>query len=382
MPASHVDQTDQLIIKHLRENARVSNAELARRVGLSEAQCLRRLHALERAGTILHYKAVVDLNAVGLPVMAFVELRLECPTKSRVAAFERAVDRRPELTECWRTSGDADYLLRASVANLPDYERLVTDILAGMERVRLVRTHLALRNIKASTASLPLAPATFAVSRDQSATTLRLSSRTRPEASRRSDADRTPSVLPEIARHPGAKAGTVDELDLRILYALSRNARIPNVVLADLIGLSPAACSRRVRALEARRVIRYYLTLVDYRTFDMFVVFMRLRLDRRTREWQEAFERSVVDLPSIVEAYRVEGESDYILRGIACGLDGLERLLSEPLVIRPGIQAVESAIGLRQCITSVRLSGVASAPGGVPIPERGSHAAPRISARL
>jgi DNA-binding Lrp family transcriptional regulator len=117
-----------------------------------------------------------------------------------------------------------------------------------------------------------------------------------------------------------------------------------------------------VRSLEAQRVIRYYLTLVDYRAFDMFVVFIRLRLDHRTKEWQVAFERAVQELPSIVEAYRINGESDYILRGIVCGLDGLEGLLSEPMLIRPGVQVVQSAIGLRHCLTTTRLSGVAWAP--------------------
>jgi DNA-binding Lrp family transcriptional regulator len=136
------------------------------------------------------------------------------------------------------------------------------------------------------------------------------------------------------------------------------NARIANVDLAKRVGLSPAACLRRVQALEARHVIRYYLTLVDYQTFNMFVVFIKLRLDRRTREWQRRFEDAVQDLPSIVEAYRTNGESDYILRGVVSGLDGLERLISEPLLIRPGIKAVESAIGLRQCITVPKLSGV------------------------
>jgi hypothetical protein len=71
----------------------------------------------------------------------------------------------------------------------------------------------------------------------------------------------------------------------------------------------------------------------------------------------------VQDLPSIVEAYRTSGENDYFLRGVVSGFDGLERLISEPVLVRAGITVVESAIGLRQCITGPRISGVWWASG-------------------
>jgi DNA-binding Lrp family transcriptional regulator len=362
MPGSHIDEPDLLIIKCLRENARIANAELARRVGLSESQCLRRLNALERMGTIRHYRAVVDLNAVGLPVMAFVELQLECPTRARVTAFERIVDARPEVTECWRTSGDTDYLLKASVPDLPALEQLTTDVLSELEGVTVVRTHLAFRNVKASTANLPLAGSHASVPGIGStgpAASAPPALETEPTRKAASDRARAAKKAASADPRPTARAARrLDEIDLRILDALSINARIANVDLAERVGLSPAACLRRVQALEAQRVIRYYITLVDYPTFNMFVVFIKLRLDRRTRGWQRRFEHAVQDLPSIVEAYRTNGESDYFLRGVVNGLDGLERLISEPLLIRPGIRAVESAIGLRQCVTVSRLAGV------------------------
>ena len=254
----------------------------------------------------------------------------------------------------------------------------MTDVLAEMEGVRVVRSHLAFRNIKASTASLPLAPVAVVLPHAQSAGATRNGSPAKPGPSFDAVPNCPTAVLDHIPHDPKAPT-KLDELDLRILYALSANARISNVDLAHRVGLSPAACLRRVRVLEARRVIRYYLTLVDYRTFDMFVVFIRLRIDRRSREWQEAFEHAVQDLPSIVEAYRIDGESDYILRGIVHGLEGLEQLLSEPLLIRPGVVAVQSAIGLRQCITTTRLSGVSWAlETGASAAEPGRQALPPL----
>jgi DNA-binding Lrp family transcriptional regulator len=287
MPQSHIDELDRLIIKFLRENARIPNTELARRVGLSESQCLRRLHALERGGTIRQYKAVVDSNAVGLPIMAHVEVQLACPTRERVRSFERAVDARPEITECWRTSGDSSYFLRASVADLPTYERLITEVLTDFDGAKVVRTHLALRNVKASTVSLPLAAGDLSPLRLGS-TGPAIMSLAKIESRRQGRPDGTSTLLSH-AELPGYRRGAkssklVDQIDLRILKALSFNARIANVDLAEHVGLSPAACLRRVRALEKKRVIRYYLALVDYATFNMFVVFIQLRLDRATRD--------------------------------------------------------------------------------------------------
>jgi DNA-binding Lrp family transcriptional regulator len=356
----HLDDADRLIIKSLRENARMPNAELARRVGLSEAQCLRRLHALEDQGTIRQYRPVIDLNAVGLSVMAFVELRVDCPTASRVASFERAIDAREEVTECWRINGDTDYLLKASVTDLVAYERFLTGGFVEPTGVSVVRSHLALRNVKASTANLQLAPGRTIMTNSRPRRVISKSAS--PESQARAVAEQQRTVSSRQRNGSEASVGTVDldDIDFRILHALSANARVSNVDLAARVGLSPAACLRRVRALEARRVIRYYITLVDYATFDMFVVFMKLQMDRRTREWQEAFERAIVELPSVVEAYRTEGESDYVMRGIVTGFDGLEHLLSAPLLIRPGVKAVQSAIGLRACVIGVeKLTGVA-----------------------
>jgi Lrp/AsnC family leucine-responsive transcriptional regulator len=107
-----IDQTDLRILKELQSNARISISALAKRVSLTPTPCARRVQQLESAGFIKAYVTLLDQALVGLPVNAFVEVRLVREGKAEIAEFESSVHGYPEVVECWAMSGGYDYLLR------------------------------------------------------------------------------------------------------------------------------------------------------------------------------------------------------------------------------------------------------------------------------
>ena len=152
-----LDAIDRRILGALQDDARIANNELAARVGLSPAPCLRRVRALEETGVIRRHVSLVDPGAVGLPVSVFVSISLERQVEEALKRFERAVLTRPEVMECYLMTGDADYLLRVVCADLAAYERFVLEHLAKAPGVSSIRSSFALKQVKYSTA-LPLLP--------------------------------------------------------------------------------------------------------------------------------------------------------------------------------------------------------------------------------
>ena len=152
-----LDAIDRRILGALQDDARIANNELAARVGLSPAPCLRRVRALEETGVIRRHVSLVDPGAVGLPVSVFVSISLERQVEEALKRFERAVLTRPEVMECYLMTGDADYLLRVVCADLAAYERFVLEHLAKAPGVSSIRSSFALKQVNYSTA-LPLLP--------------------------------------------------------------------------------------------------------------------------------------------------------------------------------------------------------------------------------
>lgn len=150
------DDIDRNILTTLQENGRISNIELADRVGLSPAPCLRRVRTLEQSGVILRYVTLLDARTVDLAVTVFVQVRLGRSSERELDAFESAVQSRPEVLECYLMSGDADYLLRIVVPDVAAYERFLKDALTRIENVASIKSTFALRQAKYSTA-LPIA---------------------------------------------------------------------------------------------------------------------------------------------------------------------------------------------------------------------------------
>lgn len=155
MPTIPLDAIDRRILAALQENARISNADLARTVGLSASPCLRRVRELEEAGVIRGHVALLEPAAVGLPISVFVQVTLERQVESALEVFESTIARRPEVMECYLMTGDADYLLRVVVADVAAYERFLKDHLTRVPGVASIKSSFALNQVKYRTA-LPL----------------------------------------------------------------------------------------------------------------------------------------------------------------------------------------------------------------------------------
>jgi DNA-binding Lrp family transcriptional regulator len=145
-----VDRIDRQIIAVLQVEGRISNQDLAERVGLSPSPCLRRVKALEQAGVITGYRAEVDPRALGRGFEVFVSANLLRAEAATIQAFEDAVTAVPEVVEVRRMIGLPDYLLLVVVADLAAYERLYTETLAALPGVERVATQIAMKTVKRS----------------------------------------------------------------------------------------------------------------------------------------------------------------------------------------------------------------------------------------
>ena len=150
-----LDAIDRRILTELQADARISNAALAEAVGLSPSPCLRRLRALEAAGVIRRYAALLEPAEVGLPISVFVQVTLERQIDRALETFETAIQDRPEVMECYLMTGDSDYLLRVVVSDLTAYERFLKEHLTRVSGVASIKSSFALNQVKYSTA-LPL----------------------------------------------------------------------------------------------------------------------------------------------------------------------------------------------------------------------------------
>jgi DNA-binding Lrp family transcriptional regulator len=150
-----LDEIDYSLLRHLQEHARIPNVELADRIGLSPAPCLRRVQALERAGVIRKYVALLNPNAVARDVTVFVQISLDLQVAGRLDTFEQQITQRQEVLECYLMTGDSDYLLRVVVPDVAAYERFLKEALTRIEGVVGIKSSFALRQVKYSTA-LPL----------------------------------------------------------------------------------------------------------------------------------------------------------------------------------------------------------------------------------
>jgi Lrp/AsnC family transcriptional regulator, leucine-responsive regulatory protein len=155
MPKSQLDAIDRRIIKELQADARLSNVELADRVGLSASPCLRRVKRLEQEGVIEGYRAVLCRDRIGLGFSVFLAVKIDGHANERAVTFEDTVCAMPEVLACHLVSGEADYLLEVVVADLAHYQQFLVGCLLSMPIVREVRSNIAIQTRKAG-AALPL----------------------------------------------------------------------------------------------------------------------------------------------------------------------------------------------------------------------------------
>ena len=142
-----LDSIDRNILHELQQGGRITNVELARRVGISAPPCLRRVRSLEDAGYIKGYRALLDERALGCEVTAFAMVHLSSQADADLQAFEAFVSRAPLVRECWMLSGEIDFVLKCVAPNLSRFQAFVTE-LTGAPNVLNVKTSLTLRNAK------------------------------------------------------------------------------------------------------------------------------------------------------------------------------------------------------------------------------------------
>jgi len=150
-----LDRLDRRILHELQQDARLSNAMLAGRVGLSESACLRRVKLLEQARVIERYSAVLNAPRLGITVSFIIRITLRGQTDQDLGAFEQAVARVPEVTECDLTTGESDYVLRVVARDAQDFERLHSKVLTKLPGVARVDSSFVLRSI-VKNAGLPI----------------------------------------------------------------------------------------------------------------------------------------------------------------------------------------------------------------------------------
>lgn len=143
-----MDQINEQILRELSRNGRISNLELADKVGLSPSACLRRVQDLERRGVIAGYRAVLNPQAMGVGFVAYLGVGLNEHTKTAQERFERAVTRAPEVVECHNITGTIEYLLRVESADLPSYKRFHTDVLGTLPHVSSITTYVVMGSPK------------------------------------------------------------------------------------------------------------------------------------------------------------------------------------------------------------------------------------------
>ena len=145
-----VDEIDRKILRELRSDARLTQLELADRVGLSPTACTRRVRLLEQSGVISGYRARFDEATLGFGFSVFISVKLDHQVKDRLASFEAAVTRFPEVVDCWLMTGSRDYLLRIAVKDLVEFESFLIQHLTNVPGVASIESSIPIRRVKAA----------------------------------------------------------------------------------------------------------------------------------------------------------------------------------------------------------------------------------------
>src|SRR5215472_4597714 len=150
-----MDDFDIKLLRALQQDGRLTNNELAERIGLSASQCSRRRTALEEAGVIESYHAVLSAEAVGVAVLVFIQVELATQSPDSGQAFVRLIAGIEEVQEAFSLTGDADYLVKMAVPDLKTLSRILNDVLLPHRSVAHVHSYVVLDRVKQTT-RLPL----------------------------------------------------------------------------------------------------------------------------------------------------------------------------------------------------------------------------------
>lgn len=157
MAASTIDDLDRSILAILQEEGRITNVELASRVGLTAPPCLRRMRALEEGGVIRGYHAELDPAALGYTIMVFALVSLRSQAEDDLRAFESHVATLPEIRECHMLNGEIDFILKIVAHDLQSFQAFLTSKLTPAPNVASVKTSLTIRTSKTA-CGIPVDP--------------------------------------------------------------------------------------------------------------------------------------------------------------------------------------------------------------------------------
>ncbi len=148
MPATRLDEIDRKILAELQADGRMTNVELAKRVGISAPPCLRRVRTLEEQGYIRGYHAQVDARELGFEVQVFAMVGLQSQAEADLSAFEARCRGWPLVRECHMLNGEVDFILKCVAPDLGTFQRFLTEELTAAENVASVKTSLVIRGAK------------------------------------------------------------------------------------------------------------------------------------------------------------------------------------------------------------------------------------------
>ncbi|HDL19517.1 MAG TPA: Lrp/AsnC family transcriptional regulator [Bacteroidetes bacterium] len=146
-----IDKTDRKILRILQANGRITNSDLAKKIGISPPPILERVKKLEKNRVIKKYAALIDPQSIGIETFTFVEVILSRHGKDVVTLFIQAIQEIDEIMECHHVTGDADFLLKIAVKNIPAYENLVLHKLTELPDIQHLKTMVILSTPKNKT---------------------------------------------------------------------------------------------------------------------------------------------------------------------------------------------------------------------------------------
>jgi DNA-binding Lrp family transcriptional regulator len=148
MPSLHLDSIDLKLLDELQSDGRITNVDLAAKVGLTAPPCLRRVRALEQSGVIKSYHAEVDPAALGYTISVFAMVSLKSQAEADLKAFEDHIRSIPEVRECHMLNGEIDFILKILAKDLQSFQELLTTQLTSAPNVSSVKTSLTIRTAK------------------------------------------------------------------------------------------------------------------------------------------------------------------------------------------------------------------------------------------
>jgi len=148
---THLDEVDVQLLSLLQQDGRITNADLAKKVGLSPPSVLQRVRVLEKAGLIKGYYGILDAEKLGLRITALAMISLSLHQEQPIERFRRSVNEIPEILECYHVSGEFDFLLKIVVRDIRAYEQLVREKLSKIKGIQQIKTSFVLATTKHTT---------------------------------------------------------------------------------------------------------------------------------------------------------------------------------------------------------------------------------------